>query len=64
MSIKEFENEIIRDIKMSPETKVLINELKNKIIDLSQCIECADSHWDHLAFIDKYFESVSLSNEH
>ena len=64
MSIKAFENEIIRDIEISPETKVLINELKNKIIYLSQHIECTDSKWDHLAFIDAYFESVSISNEH
>lgn len=60
MSIKAFENEIIRDIEMSPETKVLINELKNKIVDLSQYIECMDSHWDHMAFINKYFESMGF----
>ena len=58
MSVQAFETEIIANEEITTETKILINELKNKILSLSIYMAAKDSKWDHQAFADDYFDSV------
>ena len=58
MSIQIFEEEIILNESITPETKVLINALKNKILELSDLVSVDCSEWDHQSFVTDYFESL------
>ena len=58
MSLEKFEVEQIKS-DLPTDTKILINALKFKIIELSASLAFEDSKWDHSDFIERYFESVT-----
>jgi hypothetical protein len=58
MSIQIFEEEIISNESINTETKILINALKNKIIELSDLVSVDCNEWDHQTFVNDYFESL------
>ena len=58
MSLERFEVEQIK-ADLPIDTKILINALKNKIIELSTSLSYEDPNWDKGDFVDRYFESVT-----
>ena len=58
MSLERFEVEQIK-ADLPVDTKILINALKNKIIELSTSLSYEDPSWDKGDFVERYFESVT-----
>ena len=59
MSIQKFEDNLILDESIPVNCKLLINEMKNKVMELSRYLGYEDSTWIHDEFIEEYFDSIS-----